>query len=269
MKELHGTIAAVTGAASGIGRALAVALAEEGCEIAIADVNAHGLRETASMLVSTGVRVSEHVVDVGVRQQVYRFADEVNTQHGQVDLIINNAGVGLASTLEAVSYEDFEWIMAINFWGVVYGSRAFLPHLKARPEAHICNVSSVHGLFTNPGVGPYSSSKFAVRGFTLALAQELKGTSVTVSCVHPGGIKTAIARNTRYPEGASPEERERNVAFFDRWIAHTSPDRAARTIVHGIKRGRARILVGVVAHIFDLAARAFPSVWQRLMGRIA
>jgi NAD(P)-dependent dehydrogenase (short-subunit alcohol dehydrogenase family) len=269
MKDLHGKVAAVTGAASGIGRMLAVVLAEEGCAVAIADVDADGLRRTAALVGERGGSVSEHLVDVGRQEQVYAYAEDVVTRHGHADLVFNNAGVGLATTLEEVEYEDFAWIVGVNFWGVVYGSKAFLPHLKTRPQAHICNISSVHGLVTNPAVGPYCSTKFAVRGFTLTLAQELKGTTVGVSCVHPGGIKTNVARNARYPAGANEEERENNVRNFERYIAHTSPERAARAIVRGVKRGRTRILVGFDAYLFDAAVRLFPGLWQRLMGAVA
>jgi NAD(P)-dependent dehydrogenase (short-subunit alcohol dehydrogenase family) len=269
MKELHGKVAAVTGAASGIGRMLALVLAEEGCAVAIADVDATGLQQTATMVGERGGTVSEHLLDVGRKEQVYAYAEDVVARYGQVDLVVNNAGVGLATTLEEVEYEDFEWIVGVNFWGVVYGSKAFLPHLKARPQAHICNISSVHGLFTNPGVGPYCSTKFAVRGFSLTLAQELKDTSVGVSCVHPGGIKTNVVRNTRYPPGVSQEERERKLQTFEQYIAHTSAERAARSIVRGIKKGRTRILVGFDAYIFDAAVRLFPGLWQRLMGTVA
>lgn len=269
MKDLNGKVAAVTGAGSGIGRMLAVVLAEEGCRVAISDVDSDGLRQTAALVGERGGTVSEHLVDVGRKEQVYAYAEDVVARHGHVDLVFNNAGVGLATTLEEVEYEDFEWIVGVNFWGVVYGSKAFLPHLMTRPQAHICNISSVHGLFTNPGVGPYCSTKFAVRGFTLTLAQELAHTSVGVSCVHPGGIKTNVARNARYPAGANEEERENNVRNFERYIAHTSAERAARAIVRGVKRGRSRILVGFDAYLFDAAVRLFPALWQRLMGAVA
>ncbi|MBW1710960.1 MAG: SDR family oxidoreductase, partial [Deltaproteobacteria bacterium] len=204
MQNLKDKVAAVTGAASGIGRMLAVNLAKEGCEVAIADLDQAGLEETANMIDDKKIKVSTHLVDVANRDQVYQFADDVQTQHNRVDIIINNAGVGLSETLEDVKYEDFDWLLGINLWGVIYGSKAFLPYLKQRPEANIVNISSVHGLFTNRNVGPYCTSKFAVRGFTLALTQELKNTSVKVSCVHPGGIKTNIVRNTRFYKGSNP-----------------------------------------------------------------
>ena len=161
MKDLRNKVAAVTGASSGIGRSLAINLAMEGCSVAMADVNKPGLLQTAAMIKNPAVRKSTHAVDVVSRDEVYRFAESVVAEHGKVDIVINNAGVGLAETLEDVTYDDYEWLMGINFWGVVYGSKAFLPYLKQRPEGHIVNISSVHGLFTNPNVGPYCSSKFA------------------------------------------------------------------------------------------------------------
>ncbi|MBW2324282.1 MAG: SDR family oxidoreductase [Deltaproteobacteria bacterium] len=164
MQNLKDKVAAVTGAASGIGRMLAVNLAKEGCEVAIADLDQAGLEETANMIDDKKIKVSTHLVDVANRDQVYQFADDVQTQHNRVDIIINNAGVGLSETLEDVKYEDFDWLLGINLWGVIYGSKAFLPYLKQRPEANIVNISSVHGLFTNRNVGPYCTSKFAVRG---------------------------------------------------------------------------------------------------------
>ncbi|MBW2051479.1 MAG: SDR family NAD(P)-dependent oxidoreductase [Deltaproteobacteria bacterium] len=268
MQNLKDKVAAVTGAASGIGRMLAVNLAKEGCEVAIADLDQAGLEETANMIDDKKIKVSTHLVDVANRDQVYQFADDVQTQHNRVDIIINNAGVGLSETLEDVKYEDFDWLLGINLWGVIYGSKAFLPYLKQRPEANIVNISSVHGLFTNRNVGPYCTSKFAVRGFTLALTQELKNTSVKVSCVHPGGIKTNIVRNTRFYKGSNPDMTHADaVAGFDK-LAHTSADKAAQIIIRGVKKNKARILVGFDAHVYALTQRLFPNLWQRLMSRL-
>jgi NAD(P)-dependent dehydrogenase (short-subunit alcohol dehydrogenase family) len=260
--------AAVTGAASGIGRALSVALAERGCHVAVSDIDVGGLEETASAAEGKGVRVTRHPVDVGDREQVYAYAESVVAQHEKVDIVINNAGVGVSATLEEVGYEDYEWLMGINFWGVVYGCKAFLPHLRKRPRAHLVNVSSVHGLFTNPRVGPYCSSKFAVRGFTLTLAQELRNTPVKVSCVYPGGIKTNIARNARWYQGDRPESQEEASAYFEEKLAFTTAEKAAEQIIRGIRRNRERILVGFDASLYDRAARWFPGSWQTLMGRI-
>jgi len=269
VKQLKNSVAAVTGAASGIGRSLAVNLAGEGCGLALADIDQDGLKQTVELIPVEGIKISTHVLDVADRQQVYRFADDVAAEHGKVNIIINNAGVALAENLEDVTYEDFNWLLGINLWGVIYGSKAFLPYLKQQPEGHIVNISSVHGLFTNRNVGPYCTSKFAVRGFTQVLCQELRDTAVRVSCVHPGGIKTDIVRNARFIKGSDPEtSHEEAVESFDKYIAWTSADRAARIIIKGIKRNKTRILVGPDAHIYDVFQRMFPVMWQKLMGRL-
>ena len=266
---LTGQVAAITGAASGIGRYLAINLADEGCPVAIADVDQDGLQETARMIEDRPVKVTTHMVDVADREQVYQFAEDVVAQHGKANIIINNAGVSLATNLEEAAYEDFEWLLGINLWGVIYGSKAFLPYLKQQPEGRIVNISSVHGLFTNPGVGPYSTSKFAVRGFTQTLRQELKDTSVSVSCVHPGGIDTNIVLNARFPLSDNPEkDREEANKDFNKFIVRTTADKAARIIISGIKKKKKRILVGYDAHVFAFLERMFPNMWQTLMGKL-
>jgi len=266
MTQLTNKVAAITGAASGIGRALAVNLAKRGCSVALADVDQVGLAETARGLEAEPVQVTTHVVDVAQRDQVYQFADDVASQHGKVNLIVNNAGVGISDSLEDVSDDDLGWILGINLWGVIWGSKAFLPHLKRQDEGHIVNVSSVHGLFTNPGVGPYCTTKFAVKGFTLALCQELKETGVRVSCVHPGGIKTNIARNSRFRKSFDPEvSQEEAIQNFEQRIARTSPDKAARIILKGVERNKKRILVGRDAYLLDWYTRLAPGTWQKLM----
>jgi NAD(P)-dependent dehydrogenase (short-subunit alcohol dehydrogenase family) len=266
---LAGQVAAITGAASGIGRYLAINLAGEGCPVAIADVDQEGLQETARMLEDSPVKVTTHVVNVADREQVYQYAEDVVAQHGKTNIIINNAGVSLATNLEEATYEDVEWLLGINLWGVIYGSKAFLPYLKLQPKGHIVNISSVHGLFTNPGVGPYCTSKFAVRGFTQTLHQELKDTSVSVSCVHPGGIDTNIVLNARFPLSDNPEkDREEANRDFNKFIVRTSADKAARIIISGIKKKKKRILVGYDAHIFAFLERMFPNAWQTLMGKL-
>jgi len=267
MENLGGKVAAITGAASGIGRMLAVNLAKEGCSVAMADIDEDGLGQTAAMIDGSGIKVTTHVVDVADRDQVYKWADDVVSKHGRVDMIINNAGVGVAETIEDITYDDLEWIMNINLWGVIYGTKAFLPYLKQRSDAHIVNLSSLFGIFTVPNAGAYCTTKYAVRGFTETLAQELKHTSVRVSCVHPGGIKTNILKNTRFYKVAdSSMDHERAIKNFDRSIAWTSPEKAASIIISGIKKNKSRIMVGPDAYIYDFLKRLFPVGFQWLIG---
>ena len=269
MKNLVKRVAAVTGAASGIGRMLAVHLAHEGCHVAICDVDEAGLLETKSMIKDTGVTISTHVVDVAIREQVYSYARDVVKLHGCVHLLINNAGVAVSETIEDVGYEDFEWIMGINLWGVIYGCKAFLPYLKKADEAHIVNISSVNGIFTNPNNGPYCTTKFAVRGFTETLCQELKDTQVRVTCVHPGGIKTNIVRNARfYKMAVNGMNHEDTVLAFDRFIAFTTAEKAALKIISGIKKDKHRIMVGPDAYVYDWLKRLFPVGLQKLVARV-
>jgi NAD(P)-dependent dehydrogenase (short-subunit alcohol dehydrogenase family) len=266
MKVLKDKVAAVTGAASGIGRALAAAFAGEGCHVAISDVNEAGLKETAALVGSRGVRCSIHVVDAADRGQVARYAADAVKIHGAVHILVNNAGVTLFDTLESVDYADLEWLLAINLWGVIYGCKEFLPYLKRQDEAHIVNISSINGIFTNPNNGPYCTAKFAVRGFTETLCQEMKGTSVRVSCVHPGGIRTNIVRNARFHRAADKSlDKEELEVLFDRFIAHLSADEAARVILAGIRKNKPRIMVGRDAYLCDWLKRLFPVGFQKLM----
>ena len=257
MKILKNKTAAVTGAASGIGRMLAVNLANEGCNLALADIDASGLQETAK-LVGDRVKVTTHIVDVSRREQVFQYADEAAGRHGGVDLIINNAGVGIGDFLETIPLEDFEWLMGINFWGVVYGTMAFLPHLRKRPEGHIVNISSINGIMPNPNNGPYCAAKFAVKGYTETLAQEMHGTSIHVSCVHPGGIKTNIVRNSRMNRSMFDLTKEKAVNIYEEVLFRTTADNAAKNIISGIRRNKRRILVGADAKAIDLFTRFFP-----------
>jgi NAD(P)-dependent dehydrogenase (short-subunit alcohol dehydrogenase family) len=271
MKNLNNKVAAITGAASGIGRALALNLADEGCHLAISDINEGGLQETADMVRSQNknVRVTTHKVDTANREQVRSYANEVVTAHGAVHIIINNAGVVIAETLEDLSYEDFEWLMGINLWGVIYGSKEFLPYLKKQDCAHIVNISSVNGIFTNPNNGPYCTAKFAVRGFTETLAQELAGTNVKVSCVHPGGIKTNIVSNGKFYKYSDTSIAKEEAATIFAVLAKTTADKAAKIIISGIKKDKPRIMVGHDAYIFDWLKRLFPVGFQKLTGRKA
>jgi len=269
MKHLSDKVAAVTGAASGIGRALATNLAARGCHLALSDVNKQGLEETASLVADKNVKVSTHIVDVANREQVYQYAEEVVKEHGRANVIINNAGVAVSDTIEEVSYEDFEWIVGINFWGVVYGTKAFLPHLKKEPEGHIVNISSINGIIPNPLNGPYCSTKFAVKGFTETLCQELRGTSVGVSVVHPGGIQTDIARNARFRRHINPGKSQEDVAeAFDENVVRNTADFAARTIITGIEKNKQRVLVGGDAKFMDRMTRLFPVTATRFLSHL-
>ncbi len=249
--------AVVTGAAGGIGRAIAVSLARRGCHLALADINDAGLAETLTLVGKPGLRVSQHHLDVANREAVAAFPEIVRATHPTVDLLINNAGVALGGTFEQVSEEDFEWLFEINFWGVVRMTRAFLPALRASDDARIVNLSSLYGLIAPPGQTAYSASKFAVRGFSTALRYELAGTQVGVTVVHPGGVATSIARNARISKAVSAEEEARGREEFDR-LLRLPPQEAGEIIVRGIERRRARVLVGSDAKAISLIERAVP-----------
>lgn len=263
------SVAVITGAASGIGRALAVRLAEEKIAgIAISDVNEAGLKETAEIAGVAGVPVSNHIIDVSKLDQVQRLADEAFAKHGKVTHLINNAGVGVLGTFEQLSIEDFEWLMGINFWGVVYGCKVFLPLLRQQESAHIVNVSSVFGFIAPQEQSAYCSSKFAVRGFTESLRHELAGTNVVVSAVHPGGIRTNIARNSRVGKDTPEEWKQQGAKFFDK-VAKTTPETAADVIVKGIKADDPRILIGQDAYAISFFSRLFPKRYLGLIERIS
>jgi len=268
VKDLKGKVAALTGAASGIGRNLAIVLAGEGCHLAISDINEKGLKETLGMLSGKPVKVSTAVVDVSKRDQVHKWADDVVKEHGQVDLIINNAGVAVYETLENVSYEDFEWLFGINFWGVVYGTKAFLPHLRKRPEGHIVNISSINGMVPFPFNGPYNAAKFAIRGFNKTLIQELRGSTIRITSVHPGGIKTEVARSARFRKQAGDDLTHTDIAEIFDFVARMTADVAARKIVNGVKRNRERLFIGYDARFMDLMSRLAPVTTTKVTGAI-
>jgi NAD(P)-dependent dehydrogenase (short-subunit alcohol dehydrogenase family) len=268
MSFLSAGVAVVTGAGSGIGRALAQQLAAAGSALALADVDEAGLAQTAQSLETKSAQVTTHVVDVADEQAVRSFAEDVSKRHGRLTLLINNAGVALEGTFEEISLDDFRWVMDINFWGTVYGVKYFLPMLKREERAHIVNLSSLFGIIAPPGQPAYSTSKFAVRGFTECLRHELAGTPVRVSCVHPGGIRTAIARRARVGAGVSRTGLEEKVARFER-LFRTSPEVAAARILRGVERGEPRILIGRDAYQIDILQRLRPaSYWKSLAPKI-
>ncbi|MCP4210418.1 MAG: SDR family NAD(P)-dependent oxidoreductase, partial [Halieaceae bacterium] len=212
MHYLNGKIAVVTGAGSGIGRELALQLNRAGCKLHISDISPDGLAGTADLLPRHDVPAESHIVDVADKTAVHAWAERIGEVDGHVDVVINNAGVALMSTVEDMRYDDIEWLMGINFWGVVYGTQAFLPLLRLAPQGHLVNISSVFGLIGVPTQSAYNAAKFAVRGYTEALRQEMAGTNVHVCCVHPGGIKTNIARAARSSDTKTSAD-ERAEAF--------------------------------------------------------
>ena len=251
------SVAVITGAASGIGRALAARMAREGAALALSDVNETGLRETAELVAPHGVKVTTNTINVADKAAMEAYSGEVLAQHGRVTHLFNNAGVGILGTVDELSLEDIEWLMGINFWGVVYGVKFFLPILKQQPKAHIVNLSSVFGLFAPAGQSAYCASKFAVRGFTEALRHEMDGTNIVVSTVYPGGIRTNIARASRVGAGAKPSDSEKASASFDK-VARTTPEKAADKIVRGMLAHKPRILVGPDAWALDKLIRSLP-----------
>lgn len=269
MRELRNKVVALTGAGSGIGRGLAKAFAAKGCRLALSDIDEAGLDETIAML-PAGTAVHRSRLDVADRDAIYAWADAVQAHYGAVHVNVNNAGVALAATVEGAEDADLHWLMDINFWGVVHGTRAFLPHLRAAGEGHIVNISSVFGLVGIPTQSAYCASKFAVRGFTesLRIELELEDSAVSATVVHPGGIKTAIARRARSREegvaalmGAGAEQSQRD---FERFFI-TTADKAAATILAGIEKNKRRVLIGPDASAIMLATRLVPTAYQKVI----
>ena len=269
MKNFKNKVAAITGAASGMGRELAVELAQRGCHVALSDVNETGLAETAALARKHGVKVSTTKLDVSRREDVNAWADQVASEFGQVNLVFNNAGVALGATLDKVKPADFEWIMGINFWGVVWGTQAFLPHLKKAGEGHIVNTSSLFGLMSQPTQGTYNASKFAVRGFTESLRQELdvENCGVSATCVHPGGIRTNIAKAAKLdPSMAKPgTDLELARRRFDKLLNTTTANSAARKMIRAVEKNQRRVLVGPDAVFLDKLVRVLGSWYQPLV----
>jgi NAD(P)-dependent dehydrogenase (short-subunit alcohol dehydrogenase family) len=270
MREFGGRVAAITGAGSGIGRALAQALARQGAHLALGDIDDTGLAETVAQCEGFGIKITSRHLDVADRDAVYEWAASVVRDHGRVNLVVNNAGVALGATVESMSYEDFEWLMNINFWGVVYGSKAFLPHLKQAGEGHIVNVSSVFGLISVPTQSAYNAAKFAVRGFsdTLRMELDIEGAKVSVTTIHPGGVKTNIARHARMDASVRDVagDPEKAIKDFERAFI-TSPDKAATQILAAVRRDRRRALIGPDAKVIDFVSRMPATIYQSLLTR--
>lgn len=268
MKDFNNKVAAITGAGSGIGQQLAVLLAKQGAHLSLSDINEQGLAKTVELLSSYPVKVTTVKLDVANREAIKAWAEQTVQDHGKVNLIFNNAGVALGSTVEGMSYDELEWMMGINFWGVVYGTKEFLPLLKASGEGHIINISSLFGLTAQPTQSAYNSSKFAVRGFTEALRQELdiQNNGVSATCVHPGGIRTNIANAARMNDsirslGMNPEKAGKQ---FNK-LLRTPPEEAARQILEAVRNNDRRLLIGNDAKVLELIQRIMPAGYQRVV----
>lgn len=264
MKTLKNKIVVITGASSGIGRALAVLCAKHGAQLAISDLRMDDLNETVAMCKKGGAsNVKGYELDVASRKAIYAHAEQVKKDFGNANVIINNAGVALAANVTEMKDEDLDWIMDIDFWGVANGTRAFLPQLIASGDGHVVNISSLFGLIAVPTQSAYNAAKFAVRGFTEALRQEMQlaGHKVGVSCIHPGGIKTNIAN---YARATNPAKHKKDAATFEK-IAMTTPESAAKTIVNGILKDKARVIVGADAKAFDISNRLLGGLYHPII----
>ncbi|OBK16006.1 SDR family NAD(P)-dependent oxidoreductase [Mycobacterium asiaticum] len=263
MEGFAGKVAVVTGAGSGIGRALAIELGRSGASLAISDVDTEGLKETEEKLKAIGAPVKADRLDVTERESFVAYADAVNQHFGKVNQIYNNAGIAHSGDIELCHFKDIDRVMDVDWGGVLNGTKAFLPYLIESGDGHVINISSVFGLFSVPGQAAYNAAKFAVRGFTEALRQEMiaAGHPVGVTTVHPGGIKTAIARNATAVEGLDAAEMAK---AFDKKMAHTSPERAAQIILGAVRKNKARVLVGADAKVLDIAVRLTGSGYQRV-----
>jgi len=265
MKSLEDKVVVITGAGSGIGQALAINLAKRGALLALSDIDEAGLAVTVDLVKGAGAReVRSDPLDVADRAAFTAYAETVVGQFGRVNVVINNAGVALAGNFDELTYEDLDWIVGINFWGVVHGTKEFLPHIIASGDGHVVNISSLFGLVSMPGQSAYNATKYAVRGMTEALREEMliAGHRVGVTAVHPGGIKTAIARNARV---SASEDKAATAKLFDEKLAKMTPEKAAEIIVKGILGNKARVLVGLDAHAVHHFAKLAGSRYQDII----
>lgn len=261
-----GKTAVITGAGSGIGRALAQQLNREGCALFLSDINAQSLQATVDAFERPEISTQQTVLDVADKAAVYAWASEVEDRTGHVDIVINNAGVALLELVEDCNYDNIEWLMGINYWGVVYGTQAFLPLLRRSEQGHLVNISSIFGVIAVPTQSAYNSAKFAVRGYTEALRQEMAGTNVHVCCVHPGGIRTNIAKAARGGDPAQSAD-ERGKQFEQ--MARTTPESAAQQIIRAVEKRKKRLLIGKDAKLIDIIQRLFPVSYPRFMLALA
>lgn len=269
MRNLNENVVVITGAASGIGRELAIQLATKGCHLALSDVNRQGLEETASLIPHQHVKIRIDTLNVADQKAFFEYAQHVIDHFGHVDRVINNAGQSVADSFLKGTIEDFKMIMDVNFWGQYYGTKAFLPHLLQRPEATIVNVSSVNAFIPFPNQSSYNISKYAISGLCESLQQELRGTPVNVMSVYPGGVRTNIVKNSKFITGAKSNlSQEQSVALFEK-VAMTSAPKAARIIIRGMRKNRRRVRIGSDALLFDLLKRLFPKWSVALIGRLA
>ncbi len=269
MRSLKDNVVVITGAASGIGRELALQLAELGCHLALLDVNEKELGKTKDLIQNESIKVKLNKLNVSDKKAFFKYAEEVITHFGHVDRVINNAGTSVADTFVEGSIEDFEMIMNINFWGAFYGTKAFLPHLLTRPNASIVNLSSVNAFIPFPNQSSYNVSKFAISGMNESLNQELMGTKVNVLSVYPGGVRTNIVKNGKFIKGPKADmTKEESASYFEK-IAMTSAPRAARLIIRALRKDKKRLRIGPDAYLIDYVKRLSPRFAVWLVGKLA
>jgi NAD(P)-dependent dehydrogenase (short-subunit alcohol dehydrogenase family) len=267
MENFTGCTAFITGAGSGIGQALAEALASsEVRNVIISDINREGLEQTVENVRALGGRTEAHILDTGNRDAVHEMANQIHAKHDGADIVLNCAGIAQSSTVEDLTYDDMERVMRVNFWGMVYCTKAFLPHLIEKGRGNLVNISSVFGLFGVPNQSAYCSSKFGIRGFTESLAHEHNKSEIIISSVHPGGIATNIVRNMKMPQDSTEEDIQNAIERFEEFTINT-PAYAAQTIIKGMRKGKQRILIGRDARFMDRIQRLMPAAYGRILFR--